>query len=193
MGCHLFDPIFTGLGLAPPVEVVWRGEQHRPETFAPNSDVVYKFAGTPHTASEVKLHWSDGKTSLDRVRPFLPEGFTLPDSGSCIVGDRGVMLLPHVGMPTLYRDGKPLNEAVKTVPGHDHYHEWANACRGEGKTSTPFSYSCPVTEAVLVGVVAGAFKDQPLKWNTEKLEFDKPEANELIHRTYRKGWEIAGL
>jgi predicted dehydrogenase len=193
MACHLFDPVFTGLELAPPVAVVSRGEQHREETFAPDEDVEYTFAGTPHTADEVTLRWTDGAVSLDRVKPFLPAGTSLPDSGSCIVGDQGVMLLPHTGMPQFYRDGQPLERQFQPAPEGNHWHEWAAACRGEGKTSTPFSYSCPVTEAVLVGVVAGAFKDEPLKWNSEKLTFDKDDATALVRRTYRDGWEIAGL
>jgi predicted dehydrogenase len=193
MACHLFDPIFTGLELGSPVEVASHGEPHRAETFAPDEDVAYKFAGTPHTAEEVAVYWTDGAASRDRTKPYLPEGFALPDSGSVIVGDQGVMLLPHVGMPQLFRDRQPLKKTVKPLADGNHWHEWVAACRGEGKTSTPFSCSCPVTEAVLVGVVAGAFKDQPLKWDSEKLAFDKDEATALVHRTYRDGWEIAGL
>jgi predicted dehydrogenase len=193
MACHLFDPVFTALELKPPVEVVSRGEAHRKETFAPNGDVLYTFAATPRTTGPVKYRWTDGAANHDDVKQFLPEGITLPGSGSVIVGDAGVMLLPHVGMPTLYHDRRPSDRDVPQVAEVNHWHEWANACRGEGKSSTPFSYSCPVTEAALVGVVAGAFKDQPLRWDSEQLAFNNAEATAQVHRKYRDGWQIAGL
>ena len=193
MGCHLFDPIFTGLELQAPIEIVSHGEAHHPETFAANSDVAYTFAGTPHTADKVSLRWTDGKTPHEVAKAQLPEGVMLPGGGSFTVGDKGVMVLPHVGPPTFYSSGKPMELNVEPIPAVDHYHEWVAACRGEALTSAPFDYGCVVTEAVLTGVVAGAFRDQPLKWDSAKLAFDHPAANELVHRTYREGWQIAGL
>ena len=193
MACHLFDPLFTALELKSPVEVISRGEPHREETFAPDSDVTYTFAGTPYTAEQVTFRWVDGARRPDVARAQFPADMELPSSGSFVIGEKGVMLLPHYGMPSFYRDGKPLEVEIKSAGAVDHYQQWTNACRGEGATSTPFSYGCVVTEAVLTGVVAGSFRDQPLRWNTEQLSFDHAPANELVHRTYRDGWKIAGL
>jgi predicted dehydrogenase len=193
MGCHLFDPLFTGLQLKAPIEVISRGPNHRLETYSPDCDITLTFDGTSHTADQVTFRWTNGAIKPDFAKGQFPEGIDLPGSGSFVVGEKGVMLLPHWSLPTFYRDGKQLDIPVESVGSVDHYHEWANACRGDGVTSTPFSYACPVTEAVLVGTVAGNFRDQPLKWNSADLSFDHQPANELVTRTYREGWEIPSL
>ena len=71
----------------------------------------------------------------------------------------------------------------------NHYHEWADACRG-GLTSCPFSYSGPLTEAVLAGTIAGRFKDRELAWDGARLRFDDDAANAFVRREYRDGWAI---
>jgi len=79
------------------------------------------------------------------------------------------------------------------LPDLNHYHEWTDACRGEGTSSTPFSYSGPLTEAVLAGTVAGCFQGRELDWNSAKLSFDDAEANALVSHEYRAGWELEGV
>ncbi|MEX2169916.1 MAG: Gfo/Idh/MocA family oxidoreductase [Pirellulales bacterium] len=193
MGCHLFDPLFTGLKLKAPIEVISRGPNHGEETYSPDCDFTLTFAGTPHTADRVTFRWTNGSIKPDVAKGQFPPDLKLPGSGSFVVGEKGVMLLPHWSMPTFYRDGQQIDIPVESVGSVDHYHEWAAACRGEGTTSTPFSYACPVTEAVLVGTLAGNFQDQPLEWNSADLSFDVAAANELVQRKYRDGWEIPGL
>jgi len=65
---------------------------------------------------------------------------------------------------------------------------------GEGKTLAPFSYSGPLTETVLLGGVATRFPKQLLEWDSAALKFrNSAEANQLVRRAYRKGWEVTGL
>jgi hypothetical protein len=46
----------------------------------------------------------------------------------------------------------------------------------------------------LLGSVAVRFPQTKLDWNGEKLEFtNEKAANQFLRRTYRKGWEVAGL
>jgi hypothetical protein len=80
------------------------------------------------------------------------------------------------------------------VRGADHYHQFINAIRGDGRTSAPFDYSGPLTEAVLLGGVATHFPKATLEWDSAKLTFrGNADASRLIRRTYRKGWEVRGL
>jgi hypothetical protein len=121
----------------------------------------------------------------------LPEGVKLPGGGgSFTTGELGVMVLPHWSMPTFYQCGKVLEVAVQKETATDHYREWTDACRGEGRTSTPFAYSGLLSEAVLAGTVAGRFKDRLLRWDSKALRFDHEPANAFVGREYRKGWEI---
>ena len=72
--------------------------------------------------------------------------------------------------------------------------QFADACRGNGKTSAGFDYSGPLTEAVLLGGVATRFPKTTLQWNAAKVQFDnETQANQYLRRVYRKGWEVKGL
>jgi hypothetical protein len=65
------------------------------------------------------------------------------------------------------------------------------ACKGGPEPSSSFDYAGPFTEFVLTGVMAsrvGAGK--PITWDVEKMTADLPEANALVKRDYRKGWEV---
>lgn len=73
-------------------------------------------------------------------------------------------------------------------------HKSVEAIRGNGQTSAGFDYAGPLTEAVLLGGVASRFPKQTLEWDGPGLKFTNvAEANELVRRTYRRGWEVAGL
>jgi predicted dehydrogenase len=193
MACHLLDPLFTGLNMRPPSSVISTGPATKPETYSPAAAVTFTFPATPHTAGDVKLHWSNTPPKLSSDVSQLPQDVSLPGGGSLIIGERGVMLLPHVGMPSLYSQGEPMDAPIKSEGSVDHYHEWADACRGEGQASTPFSYAGPVTESALVGVVAGSFPQQTLKWNSAELKFDNETATALVHRQYRNDWRPLGV
>jgi len=194
MGCHIFDSMFTALELAPPTKVVSRGPACHQETFSPDSDVLYHFAGTKFTDGDITCRWTDGTADSlpDATRAQLPKDVKLPGSGAFYVGEKGVMVLPHIDMPRFFSAGKPMEVTISEATGKNHYHEWADMCLGEGQVSTPFSYGCPVTESVLVGTVATRFKDQELQWDSAKLAFDHDDATRLVRREYREGWELSG-
>ena len=72
--------------------------------------------------------------------------------------------------------------------------QWTNACRGQGQATSHFDYSGPLTETVLLGTIAIRYPEQKLAWQGDKLQFSNlPEANALLHKTYRSGWEVPGL
>lgn len=198
MGCHIFDPVFSALELGPPRTAVSRGPEHREETFAGNGDVTYTFASTRFTDGELELRWTDGsarphrKDDEDLVRhlPDVPE-HALPGGGSFLVCENGVMVIPHWSMPRFYADGEAVEVEVQERPSGNHYHEWAAACRGEGRASTAFEYSGPLTEAVLLGTLAGCFPETTLTWDGERATIDHEPAQALVRREYREGWELA--
>ena len=78
-------------------------------------------------------------------------------------------------------------------PKIDHFiGEWINACKGDLKTACDFDYGSKIAEQMMLGLVAYRAG--------KKLEYDGasgrvtncPEANELLKRTYRKGWTLNG-
>lgn len=195
MGCHIFDPVFSALALGAPIRAVSHGPAHGAETFAADGDIRYVFAGTEHTAGELPLRWTDGSGASrpDAARAQLPAGVDLPGDGSFLVGERGVMVIPHWSMPRFYKNGEELPVELTAMESRDHYHEWVDACRGEGTTSTPFSYAGPLTEAVLVGVIAGAFPGRELTFDPAALSFGAADVDPLVGRGYRAGFAVPGL
>ena len=110
------------------------------------------------------------------------------------VGEKGYMLLPHVGAPKLLPEKDFADVKIESVPGESHWHQWVNACLGEGKASANFDYAGPLTEWVLLGVLANRYPKRKLAWNAGELKItNDDEPNAIVRRTYRKGWETDRL
>ncbi len=68
----------------------------------------------------------------------------------------------------------------------------ADACRGEGKATSHFDYSAPLTETVLLGTIAMRVPGQTLTWDAAAMKVtNSPTADGLLRKSYRKGWEPA--
>ena len=195
MGCHIYDPVFKALALTAPISVRSEGPTPSKWNWANNALIHYVFPGTPFTeGSTVKVTWYDGDQRPSREVKALLDGDDLPDQGSVFIGTKGVMLLPHIASPQLYPDAQFKDYQRPKLPSVNHYTQFAEACRGNTKTSANFDYAGPLTEAVLLGGVATRFPQTTLEWNAAELRFNnEPDANPYVRRTYRKGWEVKGL
>ena len=109
------------------------------------------------------------------------------------IGTKGQMLLPHIAMPVLLPAAGFAGFALPEAERTDHYHEFADAVLGNGRTSAPFDYAGPLTEAVLLGPLATRFPNTTLEWNGAKAKFLQKEANAFLRRKYRAGWSVPGL
>jgi predicted dehydrogenase len=189
MGCHIFDPVFDSLELAAPLSVRSEGVTPNATNWAPNSHIIYKFAGTRFTAeSQLTVHWYDGNQTPAKEVLDLLEGDDRPNTGSIFVGTKGVLVLPHISRPLLYPDKQFKDFKYPGVLSGDHYGEFIQAVRGQCKTSAPFSYAGPLTEAVLLGGIASRFPKTTLVWNSAALSFNESAANKFVRREYRPGW-----
>jgi len=194
MGCHIYDPVFKALDLTAPISLRSEGPTPNADNWANNAVIHYIFPGTKYTEGKtVEVTWYDGDKRPGAEVQTLLEGDKLPEQGSIFIGTKGVLLLPHVAKPQLYPDSQFKNFPLPTLPGQNHWTQFAEACRGNGKTSAGFDYAGPLTETVLLGGVATRFPHTTLEWKAASLEFKVPEANRLLRRDYRKGWEVAGL
>jgi hypothetical protein len=153
------------------------------------------FPATRQTVpGKIPVTWYDGsKRPPNHVIALLGKT-PLPDQGSILIGTDGIMVIPHVARPVLLPAEKYAGFKMPDVGSANHWHEFINAVRGEGKTSTPFDYSGPLTECILLGSVATRFRDVTLEWNAAKLRFtNSKEATAFVQRPYRKGWATKGL
>jgi hypothetical protein len=210
MGCHIFDPVFESLALTAPISL--RSEGPAPDTWnwAINAHLRYVFPGTEFTAGPtVAVTWYDGDNRppkdiqeliavpapADQTPAAKKRADALLEQGSIVIGTAGVLHVPHIATPKLFPLDKFRDYKLPDVAGTHHWSDWAEACvGGPGKPSAGFDYSGPLTEAVLLGSVAVRFPHTTLEWNSAKLAFtNENRANAFVRRSYRKGWEVAGL
>jgi predicted dehydrogenase len=194
MGCHILDPVFTSLALTSPKSVRSEGGEPNADCWGLDSQVLYTFPGTKYTTDSVTLTWYDGdKRPPADVRDLLGK-HSLSDQGSIYIGTEGVLYSPYIDAPVLLPADKFKEYKLPKQEGADHYLQFVEACRGNGKTSAPFDYSGNLTEGVLLGCLATRFLKKTLEWDADKLAVTNvKEANEFVRRKYRKGWEVEGL
>ena len=81
--------------------------------------------------------------------------------------------------------------AFTIVPRHVLGGVGLQACSGRGAAVSNFSYSGPLTETVLVGVLDQRAPGRRLEWDGAKMKIrNAPELNQYVHKPYRKGWTL---
>ncbi len=195
MGCHIYDPVFGSLELTAPVSVRSEGPAPGKENWAINAVIHYVFPGTRFTAGKtVNVTWYDGDERPPREVQALIGSHKMPGQGSIFIGTDGVMLLAHIGMPVLLPEERFKDFPIPKLERVNHYHQFADAVLGKAKTSAPFDYSGPLTEAVLLGPLATRFPKTTLQWNAAKMKFgNSREASGYVRRKYRAGWKVKHL
>jgi hypothetical protein len=81
-------------------------------------------------------------------------------------------------------------KTIARSPGH--HLEWVRAALA-GKpedAKSGFWYSAPFTESLLVGLLAVRFQKR-IEWDSAAMKAKNcPEADAIIRKAYRKGWEL---
>ncbi len=194
-GCHILDPVFTALKLTSPISLVAEAPPIHRETWTNAATVKYLFPKTEFTSGpNVPVTWYDGVGVKPPRELFadIPATYELPSAGSVMIGTKGSIVVPHVAAPKLFPEEKFASQDIPSVDGVDHYVQWADACRGEGKTTSHFGYSGPLTETVLLGTIAIRIPGTELKWDSAKLLVSGAEiAQSMLSKPYRTGWEPA--
>jgi hypothetical protein len=133
----------------------------------------------------VKLHWYHG------TPPILAElGIVKPKGNNLFIGTKGMLVAGFETVQLLPSDQfVDFKMPEPTIPRSPGFHtEWLNACRGGEKATCDFSYSGPLTEAVLLGNVG--YRAGPFDWDAGTLKASTASAQALIQPPYRKGWEV---
>jgi hypothetical protein len=153
--------------------------------------VEFRFPGTPRTSGELlPLTWYDGKDHKPRRDGLgLPETYELPHAGSVLVGQRGTLVIPHWSQPRLFPESQFQEYDMPTLDEVNHYTSWVDACLGDGRTTSHFGYAGPLTEAVLLGVIAIRFPREQLQWDSRAGRFvHHADATGRLTKEYRRGW-----
>jgi predicted dehydrogenase len=194
MGCHILDPVYEALALTAPTSVRSQGGGPNADSWGLDSQVRYEFPGTEYTTGSLLLYWYDGdRRPPGEVQAHLG-GRPLHDQGSVYVGTKGVLYSPYIADPVLLPAEKYKDYQMPRPEGVDHYRQFVDACRGMGKTSAPFTYAGPLTEAVLLGCLATRFPAATLAWDSRAVAVtNSAEANRHLRRDYRTGWAVEGF
>lgn len=195
-GCHIFDPVFTALGIGAPLTITCDAECVSDEVWPEWTKATYVFPGTALTAGKtITATWMDGGKQPAKERsPHMPADYKLPASGSMLIGEDGTMIIPHVGPPALFPVEKFANYPKVEMPPKNHYHDFVEAALGNGVCGSNFDYAGPLAEAVLLANIADRFPGQTLEWDAENLQFtNHRQANTYVRRKYRRGWRVKGL
>ena len=207
-GCHILDPVFTALGLKSPLSVAAGNSGINRHIWPTMQTIRYVFPGNDLIAGKtLAVTWTDGGLRPERKLAQMPADLDLPKLGSLFIGEKGNMVLPHVGGPRLY----PVENfkdytAPKEPKIASHWHRWIDAIIEGGRTTDGFDYAGPLSETVQLGNVATRAVRPPqpkrgdnalgreasvLVWEAERLQFPKnPEFNALLTKVYRPGWEV---
>ncbi len=187
MGCHIVDTAFWGLELGAPSSVDAKTSGFNGYSFPLWSIVQYEFPARGKRPP-VKLTWYDGgKQPPKRLGK-------VGSNGSIFVGSKGTMRIDGSwGAPKLepaekFADFTGPEPSIPRSPGH--YKEWIAACKGGPASLSNFDYSTRLTEMILLGNLAVCL-GRKVQWDAKAMRCpDCPEADKLIRRSYRKGWEI---
>ncbi len=201
IGCHIFDAVWKGLDMMPPLSVTaevqksWKESPGRRADNWPQGDhITWIFPGNYKTDSDTfTVEWFDGEFYPPQEIRNLYNG-DYPAESAMLIGTEGALLNPHDGFPVLLPESKFAGYKMPEFESGNHYASFVVACLGGPKTASHFAQSGPMTEAILLGTVAIRVPDTLINWDAEKMKVtNNPEAEKLLRRDYRKGWGVAGF
>ena len=202
IGCHVFDPVWKGLGLTAPKTVVaevqesWKLDAaRRGDTWPQGDHITWVFPANDLTDGDLTVEWFDGEYfPPDDVRKLASDFKTYPAESGMAIGTEGAVLIPHGGGARLYPTEKFKSHPRPDVRGSNHYHDFVNACLGGPPTASHFMQTGPMAETILLGTVAIRTPGTTLQWDAANMKFPNcPAAEKFLRRTYRKGWQVEGL
>jgi len=192
MACHNMDPAFMALDLGEPTSVKTTCDEFNKVSFPKWSVVEWEFPAVGDRPA-VKVFWYDGGKKPEKPSS-MPAKMRFGGNGCMFLGDKGGMLGgSHAGFCNPFDPN--YKRPARTLPRSEgHYKEWVMACKGQkinrGVTGSNFGYAGRMTATIGLGIVGMYFPGEKLEWDGEKLEFKKPEANQYLHRAYRKEFKL---
>lgn len=194
MGCYSFDTLFRVLKLGAPESVEASSTQVFSETYPLACTIHFEFPARGDLPP-VKVHWYDGGMRPDRpdeleesvdMRGEDGEGLILAgESGKIFCGFEGQRprLIPSSKMKAFQPPPDTLPKSI------GHYREWIEAAKGGEPPHANFEFEAPITEAFLLGNVAGR-AGKRLHWDSANMRITNDAgANDLLNpptRSVRK-------
>ena len=202
MGCHIIDHPVWALKLGAPAFVQARstldgtvldGGKVNLETYPIASMIVFEFPARGELPP-VRMTWYEGGL-MPPDPPEMAPGERLDGNGALYIGSKGKLYhsshggMPHLLPHSLHEEAAKVPKTLKRSPGH--YEEWIQACQGGPKPVSNFDYAGPLTETMLLGILALRAPGERLEWDAESLKVKNlPALNPFVHAEYRSGWTL---
>jgi predicted dehydrogenase len=211
MACHTANMAFRALNLGYPISIKAENDAVNPETYPMWATITFEFPARGDMPP-VKFVWYEG---VRRQRKNLPKaelfhGDKPSDSGSILVGDKGILyspndygadyrLFPKKDFEGFKKPQPRLPRKAKRPDGKDYDSdtymkmEWARAIMENNPqlAYSNFDYAGLLTETILLGNVAMRVSGKKLEWDGANMKFtNAAEANQYLHYEYRKGWTL---
>ncbi len=196
MGSHTMDLAWNAIDAALPTSAEGKGDPLNPEVTPVKLETHFDFPANDWR-SGIRVSWYQGGALPESPARYVD--LKKIDHGAMFEGSKGYLiadfttrvLLPNrrAADMTYY---KPRTKDALTPPMGNFQKQWINACKGSLKTDCNFEYAGNMIEMMLLGMVAYRVGKKISYDGVAGRVTDNPEANELLHRTYRPGWTLNG-
>ena len=214
MACHIMDLGYWAMDTPAPVSV--RAKQQGATELSPpiNSVLTWNFAAGPYSGKDgFKFHWYDGyvDAKFDRDSWQLMkngneynhpdedvlEGMDFSKFGSVIIGTEGKLFFHRARNTWVLKSSSNVDgfdwpeQSIPRADGQDNYKEWLDAIEGKvDQGQSNFSLAGPMTETILLGVIAQRNPGTKLEWDSKAMQIKgRPDLQKLVRRQYRQGWD----
>jgi hypothetical protein len=190
LGSHMNDLPFWSLKLKHPLTIEGFGPPVHPELAPANFHAAYEY-GPREGMPALQYHWYQGTERPPQYQEVIASRKW--GDGHLFIGEKGMILSSHgrnILLPEeKFKDFKRPDPTIPSSPGA--IQEWILAAKGQGKTMANFEYAGPLTEANHLASIAYRV-GKKLEWDPVALKAkNAPEADRLIKREYREGWELS--
>jgi predicted dehydrogenase len=177
--CHIADVVWWAIQPKGLKSVTARGEKTDGIADAPKwLDADMEFDG-------LKLYWTS-------IPPDVP-GAVERHIGAYFEGDKGTLLCDYESR-LITINGETvtdISEIPQTLPrSPGHQQNFVDAVKSRKQPESNLAYAREMTLPMHLALISWRL-NRGVKWNADKEKFiDDKEANELLNRKYRKGWDL---
>ncbi len=209
-GCHILDPAFKALHLKYPAAIQASSGTVTLDC-APDAEIVtFEFPARDNlpklSLPPVTVNWYDGGLKPPRPDELADNEMMGDEAGGCIfygskgkimcgTGAANPVLLPVTEMEHFARPERILRRIHAPLEG-GHEQDWIRACKEDpGNRVEPtadFVYSGPLTETVLLGVLAVRMQSlgRKLLWDADRMLFSNIGDDDLLRIVTEENFEI---
>jgi len=196
MGCHIMDMPYWSLDLKHPLRVSATSKGNTEFAGPTAAKVTYEFAAGKYN-HDLKFMWYERDNRPERhvvAEAGISTNNVLKTFDLVMIGDKGKFFFNRGRTNWLVTPEERVEQfkaVEKTIPRVENEDvEWVTACKGGDAALSNFSLSGPFTEVVLLGNLAIRL-GKTIEWDGPAMKARNcPEADALIKREYRKGWQL---